>query len=144
MSASSVQSQVIAAVVALLGAIGDAPAFRSKMSAFTIAQLPARNVMPEDGETEYTLSSAADRTFRFNVRHTVAATDEVDAAADPLYVATAQALLADITLGGLVTVIREGKQKWEMERGEIAVVALVVTYVVEFSTSRSDPSVKRF
>lgn len=140
----SVQSQVLAAVVHTLSAMGGAPAFRSKMTSFSLAQLPAYNVMPEDGETEYTISGTVDRTIRFSVRHTAEAKDEIDAAVDGLYVASSRALMADITLGGLVVALREGRQKWEMERGEVAAVALVVFYEAEFSTSRTDPTVRRF
>jgi hypothetical protein len=138
---ASVQSQVMAKAVALLNA-ASMNAFRTRMSAFSRSQLPAQNVLPEDGETEYLEAASVDRRFRFKVRYVEAAVDEVDAAVDLQYVAGNQALLADTYLGGLVRCTHEIGQKWEFEKGEVDTVALVVTYEVEFATTRSDPSVQ--
>lgn len=138
---ASVQSQVVAAAVAALDGVGGAQAYRCRMKPFPAAQLPAFNVLPDEGSSLYLEAAAIDRRFRFKVRHMAQAVDEVDATVDPLYVAGQKALLADPTLGGLVRYTREMEQKWERDgQGEYDNCALVVTYEVEFATSRSDPS----
>lgn len=139
MSNPSLQSQIMAAVVAALAAT-ETPAYRTRMEAFAADQLPAYNVLPAEGETEYLDNSAIDRKFRFMVRHVAQAANEVDLAVDPLYVAGVRAILADPTLGGLARYTREISQKWDLEKGSVDTVALVVTYESEFETSRSDPS----
>ena len=144
MVGASLQSQVIAAVVDRLDQATSARAYRTRMSAFATAQLPAFNVFPDDGEAEYGTAGVVSRTFRFYVRHMAVALDQVDVAADALYVAGNKALMADPTLGGLVRSLREGKQKWEMEKGEVEIAALVVTYEAEFTTARADPSRKGY
>jgi hypothetical protein len=139
--APSIQSQVMAAVVTLLNGAAGRQAYRSRMTAFTPAELPATNVLPEDGEPEYLDTDSIDRKFRFKCRHMALAIDEVDAAVDPLYVAGQRVLFADPTLGGLVRIIREVSQKWEMDKGAFDSVALAVLYEVEFDTSKKDPSI---
>ena len=64
--------------------------------------------------------------------------------ADARYVRGAKLLMADRTLGGLVKIIREIDCKWEREQAEVQIIALVVTYEVEFTTSTTDPSVPGF
>lgn len=140
--AASIQSQIMARVVTLLGIAGAWSAYRTRMEVFSAEQLPAFNVLPDEGQVNYAEVGSMDRKFRFTVRHMAAAVNEVDAAVDVLYVAGVQALLADPTLGGLVRYLREMGQKWELEKGAQDQVALVVTYEVEFSTSRGDPSVR--
>jgi len=148
MSGQSIQSQIIGAVVSLLTAAGatfQTPvlAFRTRVESFDLAQTPAWNVIPDDGETDYVECGAVDRKFRFCVRNMVAAQNQADLAADPLYVASTQALCADPSLGGLVRYIREISQKWERD-GPASQdnLALVVTYQVEFATLRTDPTVQ--
>lgn len=136
----SIQSQVMDAVVTVLGT----NAYRCRMTAFAPSQLPADNVIPEDEESEYTNTDGMDHKFRFKVRHIGASVDEVDKAIDARFVAGYKAIMADTTLGGLVRVIRYLGKKWEMEKGELDQVALVVTYDTEFSTARSDPSVASY
>jgi len=142
----SIQSQVIGAVVALLATAGAAfatpvLAFRTRVESFDPAQVPAWNVIPEDGETEYVECAAVDRKFKFCVRNMVSAQNQADLAADPLYVVSTQALCADPSLGGLVRYTREISQKWERD-GPASQdnLALVVTYQVEFATLRTDPT----
>lgn len=141
MSNPSVQSQILAAAVAALNA-GGVSAFRCRMTAFSPEQLPAANVLPDEGQAAYTDTDSIDRHIRFKVRYTTQAVDECDAAVDAVYVTGSQALLADPTLGGLAIFTREMEQKWEMEKGALDTVALAVTYESEFSTTRSDPSVR--
>jgi hypothetical protein len=129
-----------AAVAALNGA-GGATSYRSRMAAFSEAQLPAINVFPKESDPEYNDSDSIDRRFLIDVRYTGIAVNEVDKAIDPIYVAGNAALLADRTFGGLAIVTRERTSKWEREKGEFDTVALVVVYEIEFSTTRSDPSV---
>jgi hypothetical protein len=131
----------MAKVVATVNMPGVALAWRSRMSAFNAGELPAINVLPEEGDAEYLDTDSIDRKFTFRVRHITASVDECDAAIDPVYVAAQKLLFADPTLGGLVRFTRENSQKWEFEKGELDTVALVVTYQAEFSTTRSDPSV---
>lgn len=137
----SIQSQIVAKVVALLGAAGPWNAYRTRMEAFNPSQLPAFNVLPDSEQPSYIEAGGINRKFRFFVRHMAAAANEVDAAVDALYVAGQKALLADPKLGGLVWYTREIDAKWELEKGSQDQVAKVVTYEVEFATSRSDPSV---
>lgn len=147
--ALSIQSQIVAYVVALLNTAGAAnftpatAAYRTRVEAFAAQQLPAWNVLPDDGETQYMEVAAVDRKFRFCVRNMVSAQNQADAAADPLYVVSTQALCADPSLGGLVRYTREIAQKWERD-GAAAQdnIALVVTYEVEFATSRTDPTTR--
>jgi hypothetical protein len=137
----SIQSRIIAAAVAALNGAGGAASYRSRMAAFSKAQLPAINVLPKESDPEYNDSDSIDRRLLIDVRYTGIAVDEVDAAIDPIYVAGNAALLADPTLGGLAIITRERASKWELEKGEVDAVALVVIYEIEFSTTRSDPSV---
>lgn len=143
---SSAQSQIMTAVVTALTTAGAALtpvtlAWRTRMEAFDASQLPAWNVIPDDGETEYVECAAVDRKFRFCVRCMVSAQNQADVAADPLYVAATQALCADPSLGGLVRYTREISQKWERDGTASADnLALVVTYQVEFATLRTDPT----
>jgi hypothetical protein len=142
----SIQSQILAYVVSLLTTAGGAfvtpiLAFRTRVEPFDPTQIPAWNVMPDDGEAKYVEVAAVDRTFRFCVRNMVAAQNQADLAADPLYVASTQAICADPFLGGLVRYTREISQKWEKE-GPASQdnLALCVTYQVEFATLRNDPT----
>ena len=144
----SIQSRVVGAVVALLNTAGTAfatpvQAFRTRVEAFDITQVPAWNVIPDDGEAEYVETGAVERKFRFCVRNMVTAQNQADVAADVLYVAASQAIQADPTLGGLVRYTREISQKWERDGAASQDnVALVVTYQVEFATLRTDPTVQ--
>jgi hypothetical protein len=131
----------MAAAVAALNGAGGAVSYRSRMTAFSKAQLPAINVLPKESDPEYNDTNSIDRRFLIDVRYTGIAIDEVDAAIDPIYVAGNAALLADPTFGGLAIFTRERASKWELEKGEVDTVALVVIYEIEFSTSRNDPSV---
>ena len=137
----SIQSQVMAMVVSSITGAGGATAWRTRMAAFNASELPAINVLPEEGEAEYLDTNSIDRKFVFKVRHITQAVDECDAAIDAVYVAAQKLLFADPKLGGLVRFVRENSQKWEFEKGELDTVALVVTYQAEFSTTRGDPSV---
>lgn len=136
----SVQSQILGTVVDTINADGG-NAFRTRMTAFARHQLPADNVLPDQSDALYEDSNSINRRMRFKVRHMAIAVDEVDAAVDAQYVAAQVKLFADPTLGGLTYYCHEISQKWELEKGEFDTVALVVTYEVEFSTDRSDPSV---
>ena len=150
---STIQSQIMDKAVSLLNAAGAAmtpqvKAWRCRVEPFDPqipGDLPAWNVIPEDGEPDLpnSYSGATARKFRFCVRCTVSANNQADAAADPLYAAAVPALLTDPTLGGLVTFTREGTQKWEKE-GPAATdnLALVVSFETEFATSRTDPTVR--
>lgn len=139
---ASIQSLILATVVATLNANGSGlNAYRTRMTAFAQSQLPAINVLPDEGEALYMDSDSINRKLRFKVRHMAIAVDEVDAAVDSQYVEAQKKLFADPTLGGLTYYCHELTQKWELEKGEYDAVALVVTYEVEFSTTRSDPSV---
>lgn len=135
----SVQSRVLGAIVAVLGGSA-ANVWRTRMESFAQDQLPADNVLPADEQAKNVTSSSIDLVHTFHVRHTAAAINEVDKVVDARYVRAQQLILADPYLGGLVRMTRYKGRKWEFEKGEVDTVALVVTYEVEFSTSRSDPS----
>lgn len=138
----SIQSQILDAVVAALNTT-EWLAYRTRMASFKADQLPAFNVLPDDGEPDYSsaYSGAIDWKFRFRVRCMGAAVNEVDKAVDPLFVAGSQAILSDPTLGGLALITRYYGQKWEREgEGDYDQCALVVTFESEFSTARGDPS----
>ncbi len=136
---ASLQSQILDAVVATLGG-EQQNVFRCQMEKFGPDDLPADNVMPEDEKPEYNDNVSIDLLHRFTVRHVVAAANAVDVAVDARYVRAQQLLLADSTLGGLVTYLRYLGRIWDFESGGQEYVTLVVTYGVEFSTSRLDPS----
>jgi hypothetical protein len=143
----SIQSQVVAYVVGVLNTAGAtsfvAPvlAFRTRVESFAPEQLPAWNVLPDEGMTQYVETAAVNRKFRFCVRSMVAAYNEADLYADQLYVVTAMAIAADPSMGGLVRYAREISQKWERD-GPASEdnIALVTTYEVEFATLRTDPT----
>ena len=136
----SIASDVLDAVVAILGG-NAAGAWRCRFRPFAVTELPADNVLIDQNSLDYQASDDVDRTFRFFVRHTVAAADAADKLADARYVRGARLILADPTLGGLVRYTREISAKPDMDQAEVELFALAVTYEVEFSTSRSDPSV---
>ncbi len=136
---ASLQSQILDAVVATLGG-EQANVFRCQREDYGADDLPADNVMPEDEQAEYTDNASLDLRHRFTVRHAAADANAVDVAVDARYVRAQKLLLADPTLGGLVTFLRYLGRKWELEKGDLDYVTLVVTYEVEFSTSRADPS----
>lgn len=149
MSAASVQSRIVDAVVAALNTAGAvlAPsvnAYRTRVEAFDDAEPRGYNVIPDEAERDpaNSYSGVTAYKFRFCVRCSVQAQNEADAAADPLFVAAVAAIMADPTLGGLATVTRYNGQKWEKD-GPAATdnVSLVVTFETEFSTARNDPSV---
>jgi hypothetical protein len=140
-------------VVALLTAAGAASftpavkAWRCRVEAFdpgTTGDLPAFNVLPDEGETDpaNSYSNATAERFRFCVRCMVSAHNQADKAADPLYAVARPAILNDPTLGGLVNFTRYMSQKWEKD-GPAANdnLALVLTFETEFATSRIDPTV---
>ena len=137
----SVQSQIMARVTAVTNGAAGATSWRTRMTAFKAAELPAINVFPDECDTDYVDSHSIERRLRFKLRLVTQAVDVCDAAIDPVYVAANAAIMSDPRLGGLAIFTREGPQKWEFEKGELDTVALVVTYEVEFSTTRSDPSV---
>jgi hypothetical protein len=142
-SVQSVQSNLLDNVVAALTANTPWTAYRSRMASFPPAQLPAFNVLPDEGEMQYLYAQSVNHLFRFKVRMMCATVDEVDKACDLLYVAGSQAILADPTLGGLAYITRWVGQKWEREgEGELDQCALVVTFASEISTLMTDPSVQ--
>lgn len=138
---NSIQSQVVDAVVAALGG-NDAGAWRTRFSPLKEIELKAGvdNVLPESEDAAYQMAGQVELRFRFIVRHTFAAVDQVDVAVDVRYVRGMQFILADPTLGGLAITTRYIGRKWEFERGQYDTVALAVTYEAQFSTSLRDPS----
>ncbi|HZL20538.1 MAG TPA: hypothetical protein VFG23_22595 [Polyangia bacterium] len=138
---NSIQSQILDAVVATLG--GEAASvYRCRFTPFSAAELVigADNVLPDDEQPELGTTDDTDLRHRFFIRHTFQAKDQVDIAVDARYVRAYKLLLADQTLGGLVRWTQYVGRKWEFEKGELDTAALVVTYEVQFSTNRSDPS----
>ena len=139
----SIQSDILDAVVALLGGAAGS-AYRTRFTPFAVAELPADNVLPEDETAEYQDNSGVELMHKFTIRHTAAAVDQVDKVVDLRYVRGYKLLQADPTLGGMVRYCRYIGRKWEFEKGELDTVALAVTYEVEFSTTRQDPTVPGF
>ena len=135
----SVRSRVLDAVVAMMAGAG-LVVYRCRFSPFEADELPATNVVPDDEGAQYDSAGQIDLSLRFTVRHTAASADGAEKLVDAQYVAGQKAILAEPTLGGLVTQLRYVGSKWEFERGELDTVALVVMYEAEFSSSRSDPS----
>jgi hypothetical protein len=137
----SIQSAILDAVVATLGG-EEQSVYRCRFTDFSAAELVggADNVIPEDELPDYDTTGDTELRHKFFVRHTMQAADAVDKAVDPRFVRAYQLLLADPTQGGLVKFTWYRGRKWEFEKGELDTVALVVTYEVEFSTKRSDPS----
>lgn len=136
----SIQFEVLDAVATALGG-NFGRAYRCRFTDFAVAELPADNVLPEEESSDYEDSDGEQNRFRFIVRHMAAAADGADAVADARYVEAVKLLFEDEVLRSKVRSIRKIGRKWEMDRGELQVVVLVVTYEVEFSTNRSDPSV---
>ena len=139
----SIQSQVMDAAVAALGGKA-AGAYRCRFSNLAESEIKVGvdNVLPVTEDAEYAISGQIELRFRFMVRHTFAAVDLVDVAADARYVRGQKLILADPTFGGLCTTTRYIGRKWEMEKAQYDEIAVVVTYEAEFSTSQTDPSVR--
>ena len=140
--ANSVQSNLLDAAVAAL-ATTQWKSYRTRMGSFPPDELPAFNVLPEDGEPDYAdaITGFVNWKFRWRVRMMAATVSQVDKAVDALFVAGCKAILNDPTLGGLALITRWVSEKWEREgQGEYDQCALVVTFESEFSTSRNDPS----
>ncbi len=142
---NSVQFELLDYAVTLLGG-NSAGAWRCRFRNFAIGDLPCDNLLPEQAEAEYLTTDQTERKFRFHVRHMAAAVDDAgqpldgaDRAADARYVRGAGLLMADRYWGGRIADIREAGQKWEMEPGTLQIMALVVTYEIEFSTKNNDP-----
>ena len=142
---NSVQSTILDAIVAILGGSA-AGAYRCRFMAFSPDELKvgADNVLPDAGDADIQDDSDIERHFKFMIRHTAAAVDGADLIADARYVTAQKKLLADLTLGGLVKTTHEISTKWEMQEGKLDTIAMVATYEVEFSTTRTDPSVAGF
>ena len=140
MTAQSRQFVILSAVVAALGGTA-ASVYRCRFADFSAEELPADNVLPEAEEPEYLVTDDVELKFHFHVRHLASAVADADQVADERYVRGAKLLLADRTLGGLVRNLRLVGRKWEYERSEVQIIAVVATYEVEFSTSTRDPSV---
>jgi hypothetical protein len=141
----SLQSQILDAVELILGG-ADESVYQCRFTPFSAEELAGGtdNIIPDDEVPESGTTDDTDLRHRFFVRHTFQAVDRVNKAVDSRYVRAYQLLLADQTLGGLVRWTRYAGRKWEFEKGELDTCALVVTYEVEFSTNRSDPSVAGF
>ncbi len=144
--ANSVQFALLDHATQLLGG-NSAGAWRCRFRNFALSELPCDNLLPEQSEALYDNTADVERKFRFHVRHMAAAVDDAgtpvdgaDRAADARYVRGAQRLMADRTWGGLIKIIREVGQRWEMEPGSLQIMALVVTYEIELSTQNTDPS----
>jgi len=136
----SVASDILDAVVAALGG-NAAGAWRCRFKPFAKAELPAKNVIPEDDDPEYQNTGDIERRMRFHVRYTAAAVDGADLVADAQYVSGTKLLMADRTLGEACKILREVGSKWEREQAETQLIALTVTYEAEFSTTTNDPSI---
>ena len=146
----SLQFAILDAATGILGGPMNG-AWRCRFRNFAVDELPADNLLPEATEADYQDTDDVERKFRFHVRHLAAAVDDAgapvdgaDRAADARYVRAQQLLMADRTLGGRVRIVRELGQKWEMEASTLEIVALVVTYEVEYSTKINDPSLPGF
>lgn len=144
--ALSIQAQVIAAIVSLLGQTG-APAtvYRTRVEPFGPEDIPAINVFPGEeapdyrdaGNDEYRL------TWQVRVECIVTAAGEVDLAADPLRVWVQQQLMKDITLGQLVEGCTIKSVTWEIpeNRADVDVIFQVLTFEIKFATALGDPTV---
>jgi hypothetical protein len=133
----SIQFTLLAAIAALIGAAN------CRLKPWADAELPAMNVMPDEQDIEPTSSGQVERSTRFQVRYIASGTDATTPAtqaADTMYVVANALLLTGITLGGQVHAIRELKHKYEREQAEKQQIAQVVTYQIDFSTSRNDAS----
>jgi hypothetical protein len=142
-SAHSIQFQVLRAVVDQLG--GKAQnAHRCRLRDFSaeeLGELGADNVLPEKESNDEQTTDDSELIMRFQVVHMVQATEGADRHADLRYVRAFELLMANQTLGGLVRRVKYISRDWHIERRELELMSIVVTYECEFSTSRTDPKV---
>jgi hypothetical protein len=128
----------------LVGGPGSpAPAYRSDMTEFTADRLPAYNVFREDDEFAYKgARDSAECNFVVIVRCMVKAVSECDEAVDPLMVFAWQAIMADTSLGALVSDVKITKAPYSyLPKGEYDQLAVDLRVEVSVDVSRSDPSV---
>jgi len=140
---SSIRDQIVAAIVSALGVSG-APGSvdQSRLEQYTDDQLPAFNVFPGKDEKLVATSDDEGRKLIVHVECLAAGATKADHAVDPLYVWAVQKIMADPTLGGLATFTCHEDDEWTLAWSEKDIVALKVSFSVEYRTARTDPTVK--
>jgi len=89
-------------------------------------------------------NDSANIEAKFTVRGTVAATDEVDVAADPLVLWAWKQLRKDASLGGVVLDARvEDVEIGYIDKNQSDEICVDVTICVEVEVDRNDPSINK-
>ncbi len=144
--AQTIWTQAITAYLARLNTTGSpASIWRTRFESISDEQAPALNVYAAEVRITYDgAHDCASIEHESTVRGYVAATDQVDLAADPLIVWAWQQLGADPTLGGIVTDSRIEKiQFGYLDKSETDKVCVDITITLNVEVDRGDPTVNR-
>ncbi|WP_446744295.1 hypothetical protein [Silvibacterium acidisoli] len=140
---TSVGQLAVRKIAEVIEATGVASVARTDTTEYTPERLPAINVFRQkDQFTRRGVAfDAAEATFHVTVRAMVKATSESDEAVDPLLVSAWQAIMADESLGSLVTDTEiTGVEYTYVPKGEWDMLAADLTVAVTVQVGRTDPS----
>jgi hypothetical protein len=143
--AQTLWTQAATAVLAALNAAGKpATFFRARFEAVSQTQAPAGNLFPTKIDCRYTEAARDSVSIDASmvVRCYVAATDQVDLAADPLVLWAWKQIRSDPTLGALVTdTYIDNIEIGYVDKASTDQVCVDLTIRVEVEVGRDDPSV---
>lgn len=134
------------AIVAVLSAGGSpAPVYRADTKAFTRERYPAFNVFPMKFENNFKSgaknSSSVDASIKVRCYAAASDTQPVSEAIDPLTVWAHRQIMADETLGGVVTDCEVSGGEFAYDEASDPVIAVVELSVgLIFGTLRNDPA----
>lgn len=145
MAAQTVWTQAATNYLAALNAAGSpATIWRTRFEAMDSGEV-GLNVFATKISVSYTgANDSASISAKFIVRGTVAATDQVDLAADPLVLWAWQQLRQDPSLGGVVSDARvEDIEMGYADKSASDEICVDITVGVEVEVGRDNPSVNR-
>lgn len=143
--ADSIREQILAAVDVLLDAITGVTTGRNRTTDIDLSDMPAAIQLDGGHVTTALQTGAATKTLEVSVQCYVTGATEaaLTAAIDVLYVQVTTALLADITLGGLASDVREVEMiepdPMDDEQEKLF-AAFSVEFEIDFETSETDPT----
>ena len=141
---STKREQILAAIAATLaGTTGvGTRVYRSRQEAFSRQEAPAIIIEPGPDNPGQEPVSTCKIDWTLNVSIAVYARGNVpDQAADTVVLSLHSKLLADRTLGGLVMDIWPGGVDPQFDKGDLATVWMVCTYIIRYRTSVTDLSI---
>jgi len=144
--ATSIREQILTAVDAALIAIGAGVlAARNRSSDVEPAEMPAAIQIDGGHRASDHETGAVGMTLDVSVQGYVTGSDDaaITAAVDALYVQIGTALMADITLGGLASDVREVEMlepEIMREEQEKPFAEFTVEFEIDYQTSETDPT----